>query len=62
MTSQTGKQTTTMHILPNTSRSKKNKTKKFGQLIEYNMKNIFLEKSLNVIEELLPERFLKNQN
>ena len=51
-----------MHILPNTSRSKKNKTKKFGQLIEYNMKNIFLEKSLNVIEELLPERFLKNQN
>ena len=34
-----------MHILPNISISKGNQTMKFGQLIEYNMKNIFLEKS-----------------
>ena len=26
------------------SRSKSNQTKKFGQLIEYNMRNIFVEK------------------
>ena len=34
-----------MHILTNTSRSKDNQTIKFGELIEYNMSNIFLEKS-----------------
>ena len=34
-----------MHILPNTSRSKGNQTMKFGQLIECNIRNIFLEKS-----------------
>ena len=34
-----------MHTLPNISRSKDNQTMKLGQLIEYNMINIFLEKS-----------------
>ena len=34
-----------IHILPNISRSKGNQTLKFGQLIEYNMRNIFAEKS-----------------
>ena len=35
----------------------------FGQLIECNMRNIFLEKSSkNVMEKLVPETFLKNQN
>ena len=34
-----------MHILPNISRIKGNQTIKFGQLIEWNMRNIFLEKS-----------------
>ena len=34
-----------MHILSNISRSKGNQTIKFGQLIEHNMRNIFLEKS-----------------
>ena len=34
-----------MHILPNISRSKDNEVMKFGQFIEYNMKNIFVEKS-----------------
>ena len=35
----------TIHILPNVSRNKGNQTMKFGQLIEYNMRNIFFEKS-----------------
>ena len=41
MTSQPGKQTITIHILLNMPRNKGNQTMKFGQLIEYNMKNIF---------------------
>ena len=41
----TGKQTITIHILPNISRSKGNHAKKFGQLVEYNVRNIFLQKS-----------------
>ena len=45
MTSQPGKQTISIHILPYISRSKDNQTVKFGQLIEYNMRKIFLEKS-----------------
>ena len=45
MTSQPGKQAIAIHILPNISRSKGNKTMKFGQLIEYIIRNIFLEKS-----------------
>ena len=45
MTSQPGWQTIVIHILPNISRSKGNQTMKFGQLIECNMRNIFLEKS-----------------
>ena len=32
-----------MHVLPNIARSKNDQTK-FGQLIEFNMRNIFLEK------------------
>ena len=35
----------TINLLPNISRSKSNQTMKFGQLIEYNTRNIFLEKS-----------------
>ena len=35
----------TIHIFPNIARSKVNQTKKFGQLAEYNMRNIFLEKA-----------------
>ena len=34
-----------MNILPNILRSKYNQTMKSGQLIECNMRNIFLEKS-----------------
>ena len=47
MMSQPVYQTTLIHIyiLPNISRSKGNQTMIFGQLIECNMKNIFLKKS-----------------
>ena len=44
MMSQPGLQTIAIHILPNISQSKGNKTMKFGQLIEYNKGNIFLQK------------------
>ena len=43
MTSQTGKQITIIHMLPNISRSKGNQ--KNDQLMEYNMRNSFLQKS-----------------
>ena len=45
ITSQPGKQTIVIHILPNISRNKGNQAMKFGQLIEYNMRNITLAKS-----------------
>ena len=45
MTSPPGKQAIAKDILPNISRSKGNLTKKFDQLIEYNMRNISLENS-----------------
>ena len=44
MTPQSGKQTIAIHLLTNISRSKDNQTMKFGRLIEYNMRKIFLEK------------------
>ena len=44
MTSQPGKQTIAIHILPNISRSKGNQTMKLDQLIEYNKKIIVLQK------------------
>ena len=44
MTSQPGLQTIAIHILSNISQSKGNQTMKFGQLIEYNKRNIFLQK------------------
>ena len=45
MTSQLGKQTIAIHTLPNVSRIKDNQAIAFGQLIEYDMGNTFLEKS-----------------
>ena len=36
---------------------------KFGQLVEYNMKKNFLEKSdTKVMEKLVPDPFVKSQN
>ena len=45
MTSQLGKQTIAIHMLSNFSRSKGHQTRKFGQIIENVMRNIFLVKS-----------------
>ena len=45
MTSQPGEQTIAIHIMSNISRRKGNQGIKFGQLIEYNMRNIFVGKS-----------------
>ena len=43
MTSPTGKQIITVHILLNISGKNVIEAMKFGQLIEYNRRNIFLE-------------------
>ena len=45
MTLEPRKQTMTIHILLNVLGSKGTQTMKFGQLIEYNMRNILVEKS-----------------
>ena len=45
MKSQPGKKTVVIHVLSNISRSKGDQTMKFGQLIEYNTRNVFLNKS-----------------
>ena len=44
MTSQLGLQKIAIHMLPDISQSKGNQTMKFGQLMEYNNRNIFLQK------------------
>ena len=64
MTSQPGKQIIVIHILPNISRRKGNQTMKLGQSVEYNMRDIFLEKSFTICggQKLLPHPFLNNQN
>ena len=51
MTQRAGQHIIAIHISPNVSRSKSNKTMKFGQLIEYNMRNIFLEKLYTKYDE-----------
>ena len=43
MTSQPGYQTSPIHMLPHMSRSKGKHTMKFGHLMEYNKRNIFLQ-------------------
>ena len=58
MTSQTGQQIITIHILPNISKSKGNTTMKFGQ-IKYSMRNIFVKKhAKHEIEKVVPDLFL----
>ena len=58
MTSQSGQQSIAIHILPNISRSKDNQTMKFGQLIEYNKRETFVEKSYTKWdEETIPRPF-----
>ena len=47
-------------MLPNISRSKGNRAIKFGQLVEYNMRNIFLENSYTKYGgETIPRPFSK---
>ena len=60
MTSKTG-QIITTHILSNLSRSKGNQTMKFGQLIEYNMRNIFFKNHTQNME-LIRNPFARNQD
>ena len=63
MTSQPGKEIITMHILPNVSITKVSQTMKFSQLTQYNMRNIFLEKSsIKYGGETSPRSIIKNQN
>ena len=63
MTSKPGYKAIVMYILPNILRSKSNQTIKLGQLIKYDMRNIFLEKSCTKCGgETSPRPFLKNQN
>ena len=63
MMSQAGKQIIPKQYCPNISSSKGNQVMKFGQLIELNIRSIFLEKYLqNVVEKLLPDRFSKYHN
>ena len=45
MTPQTGQQIITIHILSNISKTKANQPMKFGQLVNYSARNIFLQKS-----------------
>ena len=59
MTSQPDYQTSTIHILPNTSRSKDSQTLKPSQLIEYIKINIFLQKHAESKPgKLVPDLFL----
>ena len=45
MTSQPSQQTTTIQTLPNISQCKDNEIIKFGQVIDYNKRNTFVQKS-----------------
>ena len=48
-----------MHILPNISRRRSNQTMKLDQVLECNMRNIFLQKSCrNGAGRLVPDLFL----
>ena len=60
MASQLGKQTIAIHKLSNIARGKGNQEMKFGELIKYNIINIFLENhTQNVVEKLFPDPFPK---
>ena len=61
----TGEQITTIPFFPNIKipRSKSSQAMKFGQLIQNNMRKIFLKKNTpNEVEKLVPDPFLKSQN
>ena len=59
-TSELRKQANAVHLFPKVSRSKGNQIMKFGQLIDCNMRNIFLEKSCaKFCGETIPRPFSK---
>ena len=63
MTSQSGKKTIAIHILSNMARSQSNQEMKFGQLIDCNMRIIFVEKSFTKCTEgTILLSLSKNQN
>ena len=63
MTSQTVQEIIRIHILPNIFRSKSNHTMTFCQLMEYNVRNIFLQKLCTKCGgEASSRPFYKNQN
>ena len=51
MTSQPGLQIIAIHLLSNISQSKGNQTMEFGQLIEYNKRNILSSKIMHKISQ-----------
>ena len=60
MTSQPGYKIIAIHILLNISRRKENQAMKLSQLIEYNLRNIFLEKSYTkYVGKTIPRPFSK---
>ena len=62
MMPKTGQQTITIHISSNMPRSKDDQTMKLCQLIEYNMRRIFLEKSYTKCGgKASPRTLIKNQ-
>ena len=54
MTPQPGQQTIAIYILFNISRTKSNETMKFGQLVDYDEKNIFLHAENDTVR-LVPD-------
>ena len=66
MTLQSGKQVITVHIYQNPSRSKVNQKIKFGEIIEYNMRNNLFEKSniitCNIFENVVKKLVLDPLN
>ena len=59
MTSNTGQQIITIHILPNISKSKENQAMKFGQIMKYSMRNISLINHVkNDVGRLVPDLLL----
>ena len=57
--SQAGQQIIAIHILPNIWRSNTNQATKYGQFIEYNLRNIFVRSYIkNESERLVLDLFL----
>ena len=51
MTSQPGQHKIIIHTLPNISGSKNSRTMKFSELIEYNQRNIFIQKIIHQMRQ-----------